>query len=152
MPEMTSTLPEGQRAGILPILLPETLREGPPRSRCAEIGYLICPRTNIVIQDESSIEHHCILFCYSDPSIERVFTNSARIRYTNEADEVHHHTLDIRAKRFDGYIYGLLAKPDSRAVSIDLRTFTKRLSRNPRWCMRRVPTTEQTTRTPKSQK
>ncbi len=113
---------------ILPVLVARVLRAIADRSKGSEIGYVICPRTNIAIKTESGNEHNTVLYCYLDRAIERVMVQSARIFFKNAAGERTHHTLDVRAKRFDGHIHGLLVKPDSKAVDSDLRTFTRMLA------------------------
>jgi hypothetical protein len=121
-------LTNGQRRQILPILEGKVLRHVADRSKGSEIGYVICPRTNVAIKTESKGEQDGVLYCYMDPAVERVMAQSARIWFTDAEGARRHHTLDVRAKRYDGVIHGLLFKPDSKAVESDLRTFTKMLA------------------------
>ena len=106
----------------------KVLRNVASRSRSSEIGYVICPRTNIAVKSESGNEHNAILYCYMDPAVERVTAQSARVYYQDDKGKRRHHTIDLRAHRYDGYIHGLLVKPDSKAVETGLRVFTKMLA------------------------
>lgn len=113
---------------VTPVLVGDTKRDVPDRSKGSEIGYVLCPRTNIAIKSESGIEHNTIFVLYGDREIERVFAQGARISHVNDNGKTVTHTLDLRARRWDRYVYGLLCGTDSKAVYIERREQTRQLA------------------------
>lgn len=120
------TTADESHLAIAPILAGGILRDFADRSKGSEIGYVLCPRTNTAIKSESGIEHNAVFVLYSDREIERVFAQSARIDYTDAEGKPSTHTLDLRARRWDRYIHGVLVKPDGK--SEELRELAKRLA------------------------
>lgn len=113
---------------IAPVLVGAVKRDVPDRSKGSEIGYVLCPRTNTALKSESGIEHNAIFVLYGDRDIERVLPQSARISLVNDNGKTVTHTIDLRARRWDRYVYGLLCKGDSKATHIDQRHETRQLA------------------------
>lgn len=106
----------------------KAIRDVPERSKGSEIGAIVCPKTNVVIQTESGNENSAVLVSFADPTVVRVKEQALRLSYTDEEGVKRKHTLDLLVEREDDFAHGLLVKPDGKAVAGDLRGFTKALA------------------------
>lgn len=106
----------------------KAIRDVPERSKGAEIGTFVCPKTNVVISTESGNESDVLQVCFADPRVTRVKEQAVRLHYTDAQGVARKHVLDLLVEQDDGYSRGLLVKPDSKAVATDLRGFTKALA------------------------